>query len=471
VGYCGVTSVRDNDCSAGDRGFFELETMNSTDAQRKCLRLCRGCARCHAVSFSLKHHDCSWFATCDMSRLCNDIKGFWTVAKLHGGPKPVSTPNKCATGRPKAPLGRPTDWERCPGARAPLRCLSSEPLLPLDRAVHVLLGVFSHATSKGSKLRRDFMRATRVHHLAIEQRFVMSADEEPNISAAERRDISFLRIGGSRYLSLIGKFLLQNAYFRWAMCHRQLRLIGRLDDDVFFNSSEMVGRLLGADLGCPIIFGAFPSWYGWNNRSFAGVCFDYTPWRMLNAQTTMPPGSDQCNDPGTEGPFLFATGPFVLYSLSAAVGVFGGPQPLQDESTVMEMPTSGERFLHPQERRLVLPYEQWRPYWLWEDIYAGALAYRAFGAQPLTLLSVPLHQWNTIENERPRQSAILHGIKSEKQRELVRSLFPLTPRPPLESPPLLCNRIEAIHCCHVWRMCHANDYSWESPAAKLDWAG
>ena len=89
-GYCGVTKLG-GDCSAGRSGAWRLcpvaddfqldqksvPRRSLSSALTACLARCRNCPRCRYVSFSVKHADCSWFASCPHVR--RDVGGFYTL--------------------------------------------------------------------------------------------------------------------------------------------------------------------------------------------------------------------------------------------------------------------------------------------------------------------------------------------------------------------------------------------------------
>ena len=67
-GVCGATHHHQNDCEAGDRGVLAWPVVPVTGGwealARECADLCRKCARCNVVSFSLKERECDWFHDC-----------------------------------------------------------------------------------------------------------------------------------------------------------------------------------------------------------------------------------------------------------------------------------------------------------------------------------------------------------------------------------------------------------------------
>ena len=119
-GYCNTTIAAEGDCWLGDSGSLPLPNSvwrNDSKAAEACISACRdACPRCNYISFlpghGLRHApgDCSWYATCDLSRLKRD------VAKVRSAmvqrPRTASPP-------PAPPHPSPLPAERTlPGAAA-----------------------------------------------------------------------------------------------------------------------------------------------------------------------------------------------------------------------------------------------------------------------------------------------------------------------------------------------------------------
>ena len=91
-GHCGVTSFdAPSDCAHGDKGVLGLlpqEVETPLKAARACLARCAACERCRFVSLSRRLADCSWYSSCDLSRLGRGT-GFAESGKRrthHSGP-------------------------------------------------------------------------------------------------------------------------------------------------------------------------------------------------------------------------------------------------------------------------------------------------------------------------------------------------------------------------------------------------
>ena len=69
-GLCGDTDTGASDCARGERGSWDTRRHGIRNLD-ECAAQCRKCARCRFVSLSLAegHRDCSWYASCDLSRL------------------------------------------------------------------------------------------------------------------------------------------------------------------------------------------------------------------------------------------------------------------------------------------------------------------------------------------------------------------------------------------------------------------
>eukprot|EP00966_Prymnesium_polylepis_P101452 2349587-Prymnesium_polylepis.1 len=86
TGYCAPTRDGDaGDCSAGWGGSWALGPGFCTAAH--CVSRCRQCAKCHFISFSLEHLECSWFSACSTLALRLDLGGHtyvtWPVGAMN----------------------------------------------------------------------------------------------------------------------------------------------------------------------------------------------------------------------------------------------------------------------------------------------------------------------------------------------------------------------------------------------------
>ena len=85
-GYCGSTGSGEAGCSDRRR----QGTWEGTRQLQHCLDRCKNCSRCHYVSFSAVHGDCSWFRTCSTDKLATTLSRAHTTYR-------VRTPNGALT--------------------------------------------------------------------------------------------------------------------------------------------------------------------------------------------------------------------------------------------------------------------------------------------------------------------------------------------------------------------------------------
>ena len=81
-GYCATTVAGYyGDCAHGAMGSVPLPpgAFHSKAAlQQACVQACHNCSRCNVASWSLQHRDCSWFHSCSLDALRDDVPGFIT---------------------------------------------------------------------------------------------------------------------------------------------------------------------------------------------------------------------------------------------------------------------------------------------------------------------------------------------------------------------------------------------------------
>lgn len=79
LGHCG-TARHGGECATDIKGSWSLNLTTSWDAVLdQCNTLCKSCARCSVISYSVKHRDCSWWSHCDLMRLKTNVAGFRTL--------------------------------------------------------------------------------------------------------------------------------------------------------------------------------------------------------------------------------------------------------------------------------------------------------------------------------------------------------------------------------------------------------
>ena len=81
-GYCAFTDSDEGDCDHGTKGSFALGPRLPPTAAW-CTAACRSCPQCRFVSMSAENRDCSWFHSCDLSRLETNPASFrtWRVER------------------------------------------------------------------------------------------------------------------------------------------------------------------------------------------------------------------------------------------------------------------------------------------------------------------------------------------------------------------------------------------------------
>ena len=97
-GYCDTTEVHDaKACFRAERGAFPNIQFDSTTTWEAAIAICRHrclrCARCRFISVSLKWSDCSWFRSCALDRLRNDVVGHKSmrVVRDHAVLRPIAS--------------------------------------------------------------------------------------------------------------------------------------------------------------------------------------------------------------------------------------------------------------------------------------------------------------------------------------------------------------------------------------------
>mmetsp|Transcript_5739 Transcript_5739/g.12520 ORF Transcript_5739/g.12520 Transcript_5739/m.12520 type:complete len:264 (-) Transcript_5739:1192-1983(-) len=93
-GFCGYTVDRQrNLCSRDSYGSFGLSEAASTSSVRAvavCLKHCDSCERCNFITVNPGERDCSWYHTCNTSKLLQHYPGFLSGAVSTAGKKAVA---------------------------------------------------------------------------------------------------------------------------------------------------------------------------------------------------------------------------------------------------------------------------------------------------------------------------------------------------------------------------------------------
>ena len=233
----------------------------------------------------------------------------------------------------------------------------SYPKVPnLGSTVTLVVGVlsFNHSTRAS---RRQWIRILAGDDASARLFFVLPLDE-PDSDSHFDDVLSFPIASADRFV--IGKLLLQNAWYRFAVRElpKHVVWIARMDDDAAASLPAIAGQLDRLDVRPNedrVVYGHHLNWYMWNPSSMQAVCWDYGPRNWYSAllrlktlqrsqhsqpqpatpyathhygpptalanksmtRSTAAKGSS-CLSEGTEGPYPFARGPFIAYSRPVA---------------------------------------------------------------------------------------------------------------------------------------------------------
>jgi len=276
--------------------------------------------------------------------------------------------------------------------------------MPTDGAVlELLVGVMSYA-SPLAFARRELLRSMLRPDPAVAVRFVLARSA---LDADAGADVLPIAIAPNCTGRSLGTYLLNNGFFRYAVALRPApRFIARADDDAFFDPPTVLAELRLLDGG--FAYGQFKEWQMWDPGSMMGVCWSNTGaerWYKArqslsgaggteSSRAALPRHVRECLAPGLEGPFVFAKGPLVAYSLDVAAAIVALPRLASDEArAVYTRPT--RTFVSPINGKALRPHSRLHPSALplYDDVYFGALLQRAMGARDLTLLQANMDEW------------------------------------------------------------------------------
>ena len=193
--------------------------------------------------------------------------------------------------------------------------------IPGIRAI-LLVGVLSFKLP-GRRQQRDAIREHWRGNDASRAtlRFVLASDEAD--ADADSEDMLLFDVSNQSRHTL-GKLLLQNAFFRFALQPRhRVKYIARADDDAIFNASSLVDDLMLLMHFPYVVYGPFRNWYQWMPREMIGVCWSSNPGLFLKvrnrhelANSSRENATHPCYFRGTTGSFPFAAGPLMVFSRS-----------------------------------------------------------------------------------------------------------------------------------------------------------
>lgn len=267
----------------------------------------------------------------------------------------------------------------------------------------LIVGVHSYRSSVALSRRhaiRGLLLARQQMPVQAVLRFVLS-DSTPDVDAGAADVWTFAVNQSSR---AIGTYLLNNAFFRHAVAlHPRIPFIARADDDSYFELSTVLSELRAVGRR-DLIYGDFKEWYMWSPRSMQAACFDFSyarhalalrRLREVRDASTLPRFHRECLHADLVGPHPFAKGPLVALSHSVASRLVTLPEYDADEA-----------FATSERRRVTLrsvvtgalyePKHSKHPSRtpLFDDIYFGYLAMRAFANRSLALVNAPLSEFD-----------------------------------------------------------------------------
>ena len=284
----------------------------------------------------------------------------------------------------------------------------------------LLVGVMSYR-SPVALGRRQAMRALMRPTARTSLRFVMASSTLDADSSLP--DVLTFTVNQST--RSIGTYLLNNAFFRYAVALRPLvPFIARADDDSFFDLSTVLAELLASsscaatlDTTLPresramtcsdrhVIYGDFKEWYMWSPRSMMAGCFDFSQKRHELALKRLddvggdakglPRFQRECLHADLVGPYPFAKGPLVAYSRNVAAALVALPELDEDEGWATSARISS-RLRNPITGALYEPRQVLHPHKspLYDDIYFGYLTLRALATKPLLLVNARLSEFD-----------------------------------------------------------------------------
>lgn len=312
------------------------------------------------------------------------------------------------------------------------------------RGATLLLGVHAWPTSE-SLLRRRVIRSVYPQSDAVHMRFIMSNDSarRKTPGRARRKAGMAMASAGSRggedekdiiYFSIrargsqrspriaLEKYLLANAFLRYAASSDAYDFVGRTEDDALINVSHLgthLQRILagtrragphgagasGASSSAQqplVLYGVRGTWVMWDRINMLPLC-----WGRA---------SSSCMHLGYDGPFLLWQGPLVVYSSALARALVSLDQFNADAarvaanwSAIISGRLSQEKLVSPnQPPRLGLVYSG-----VAEDVYYSALLAVHLSRTNLTVVSVPLveYRWDIKRPNKPlRDSAVFHRL-------------------------------------------------------------
>ena len=383
----------------------------------------------------------------------------------------------------------------------------------------MLVGVPSHRAAVALQ-RRDAIRelvavggagASAPPRERVSVRFAMARDQADDADRG-RGDVWLFPLPAARRAKRtygLEKFLLCNSFLREAVRRADTPpLVVLADDDTVFNATLLRARMAPfASLPTDLVFGNVEEWFMWDPVAMISTCFAYSSrrWevarrvaRNASSVAALPRSKQECLLPHVVGPFPYAKGHFLGYSLATARRLVSLFDCCGDEAYALG-PRATRPIAHPFYNRLLPPSHPNHPAnnVLTEDVYYMHLLFKALRNSSLTLLHLTLSEYVVERGPRALGRAdVYHKLKKPERWDYVRQrraklLGPLPTTPGASSAgggdavdveraarcaPMaskyrvrrggqLVARLE--HCCQAWQWCDLRkDLTLPSPAQQ-----
>lgn len=275
------------------------------------------------------------------------------------------------------------------------------------------------------------------------------------------------------------KYLLSNAFLREAVKRPDSpRLLVLADDDTLFNATDLAIRMQAFSAIPRLVFGNVEEWFMWDPLAMISTCYAYSSrrWELAQISTgnrsfdSLSRREKECVHPRAVGPFPYAKGHFLGYSLDTAKELVTLFEASGDEAHAL-----GKRGTtsidHPFYNKLLRPSHPMHPTnkVLTEDVYYMHLLFKARKHLDLTLVHLTLSEYIVERGSRALHHAdVYHKLKKMDRFNYVRNrLQLLAPRAAPNVHPLPCESMTSKyrirrggqlvakleHCCENWQWC------------------
>ena len=335
----------------------------------------------------------------------------------------------------------------------------------------LLVGVLSFNLPQ-RRARRDALRVLCPSTPQVHVRYILPLDGEEDASEAQLHDDVWRMAIATAARSRIGKFLLQNAFFRRvASSSRRYRWVARIDDDAATPLNVIAASLRTIETSAAtrgvslVVYGPVRSWYMWHPDTLRPSCFDSGAGRRARAcETAEPP--DECCAPGLIGPFPFAAGAATVYSYSLVAEVLADlPTAHEQRALAIWNATSAPQLASGRAR----PQAKLPPILL-EDVYYASLMYERLRTRRVALVNAPCWDppaWKRSVHDWLVPAHVYHNLKSAAHFRRLRRAWTVLSN---TSWSLVCERrrgageVQRVHarawsaavdhgCCARWQAC------------------